>query len=167
MTTTDHTPLAEQPSVRWCGRDDAHPAHEKPNEFGGTDYCTGMSEAAAARGQAPLGERTPLAEQIAREHYLTTHAKCACPDAIDAGRDAHAWVAHIATVTEQAVRERMRAAGPTLEIHAWGATPEQADTIFTAAMDAAYDAAPEGVAVDAVGKLAGRGTASPEGDTHA
>lgn len=110
---------------------------------------------------------TPLAEQIAREHYLTTRAKCACPDALDAGGDMRAWVAHIATITEQAVREQMRAAGPTLEIHAYGATPEQADTIFTAAMDAAYDAAPEGVAVDAVGKLAGRGTASPEGDTHA
>lgn len=50
---------------------------------------------------------TPLAEQIAREHYLTTRAKCACPDALDAGGDMHAWVAHIATVTEQAVRERV------------------------------------------------------------
>lgn len=50
---------------------------------------------------------TPLAEQIAREHYLTTRAKCACPDAVDAGRDMHAWVAHIATVTERAVRERI------------------------------------------------------------
>lgn len=54
-------------------------------------------------------DHTPLAEQIAREHYLTTRAKCACPDALDAGGDMHAWVAHIATVTERAVRERVAA----------------------------------------------------------
>lgn len=114
---------------------------------------------------------TPLAEQIARAHRIV---RCPVHDIPDCSAllngctlpaRLHANALHIATVTERAVRERMRAAGPTLEIHAYGATPEQADTIFTAAMDAAYDAAPEGVAVDAVGKLAGR--ASPEGDTHA
>jgi hypothetical protein len=57
-----------------------------------------------------------------------------------------------AEVKAEALRE---AAGPTLEIQAWNATPEEADAIFTAAMDAAYDAAPESVAVDAVGRLAG------------
>src|SRR5690606_2475958 len=88
------------------------------------------------RGGGGMTAPTPLAEQIAREHHLTTRAKCACPDALDAGGDMHAWVAHIATVTERAVRDRMRTAGPTLEIHAYGATPEQADAIFTAAMDA-------------------------------
>lgn len=119
---------------------------------------------------------TPLAEQIAREHLALLNTStwlivgCTCDPTLTAPPSGAAgwwYAAHIATVTEQAVRDRMRAAGPTLEIHAWGATPEQADAIFTAAMDAAYDAAPEGVAVDAVGKLAGRGTASPEGDTHA
>lgn len=108
---------------------------------------------------------TPLAEQIAREHRAILNTStwlivgCSCDRALTAPANgvAGSWyAAHIATVTERAVRERMRAAGPTLEIHAWGATPEQADTIFTAAMDAAYDAAPEGVAVDAVGKLAGK-----------
>lgn len=114
---------------------------------------------------------TPLAEQIAREHepitYLAGRIGCSCQPRRHRSWGHSGFVQHIATVTERAVRERMRAAGPTLEIHAYGATPEQADTIFTAAMDAAYDAAPEGVAVDAVGKLAGRGPASPEGDTHA
>lgn len=116
---------------------------------------------------------TPLAEQIAWEHRIV---RCPVHDAPDCSvvlngctlpARLYENALHIATVTERAVRERMRAAGPTLEIHAYGATPEQADTIFTAAMDAAYDAAPEEVAVDAVGKLAGRGPASPEGGTHA
>lgn len=112
---------------------------------------------------------TPLAEQIAREHApqkVSSRGYVMCATCGSTFALAY-YAAHIATITEQAVRERMRAAGPTLEIHAYGATPEQADAIFTAAMDAAYDAAPEEVAVDAVGKLAGRGTASPEGDTHA
>ena len=116
---------------------------------------------------------TPLAEQIAREHRVARCPIHGIPDCsallngCSLPHRLHENAVHIATVTERAVREQMRAAGPTLEIHAWGATPEQADAIFTAAMDAAYDAAPEEVAVDAVGKLAGRGTASPEGDTHA
>jgi hypothetical protein len=70
---------------------------------------------------------TPLAEQIAREHYLTTRARCACPDAIDAGRDTRAWVAHIATVTEQAVRARVAAElkAAAAEDTGWPADPEQ------------------------------------------
>lgn len=98
------------------------------------------------------------AERIAWEHRYVrkgwSSSDCSC----DPGGRTYTlegYAAHIATVTEQAVREQMRAAGPTLEIYAYGATPEQADAIFTAAMDAAYDATPEGVAVDAVGKLAG------------
>src|SRR5690606_21450766 len=108
---------------------------------------------------------TPLAEQIAREHWLqwrtgnsVSCASCPMPETPVSGVTQMLLVerAHIATVTERAVREQMRPAGPSLEIQAWGATPEQADAIVTAAMDAAYAAAPEHVAVDAVGKLVGR-----------
>jgi len=61
--------VVDEPSVRWCGRDDAHPAHERRNLFGGKDYCTGMSGAAAARGRPPMSADTvteKVADRIAR-----------------------------------------------------------------------------------------------------
>lgn len=45
---------------------------------------------------------------------------------------------------------------PTLTITTWGATPDQAETIFEAAVDAALDAEPDGVDVDATAVLGRR-----------
>lgn len=69
---------------------------------------------------------TPLPEQIAREHaHLAGIGECRCSTAIaveGCGSRRDPYAAHIATVTEQAVRERVAAllnheAGLDMEAH--------------------------------------------------
>src|SRR5690606_27044532 len=87
-----------EPRVRWCDRDDAHPAHERRNQFGGKDYCTGMSEEAAARGRpsppAPAAEGDAVLDRAAAAF-------------------ADAWTG-VATL-RGGVRAALTAAGPIIE----------------------------------------------------